>query len=295
MKKLVSIFIVLFTFNALADLPDVVVFVNDQPITKYDFESKKKMILVLNNIDASEPEVNRQINENILNLLIEEELLNQHAEKVGGEVSEEEIDNAILSIEQRNKMPKGGMKAYMKENHIDFETFRKQIKGELIKSNVINALSHSISVSPNEMEIALINSYQDFDIEAWIFTSRHGDEKTKQNMLLLKKRLTSCNKLDEKLYDDFADGEKFDRKLSALPENTQSVVLDTKVGTSSNIYKEGDSYKMVFVCKKDPGVSKNDLNKIKSFLSNKKMSQKATKFFKDLKIKSNIKVMIPGL
>ena len=114
-------------------------------------------------------------------------------------------------------------------------------------------------------------------------------------MQLLKKRLTSCNKVDDKLFADFADGEKFDRKLSALPENTQSVVLDTKVSTSSNIYKQGDLFKMVFVCKKDSGVSKNDLNKIKSFLSNKKMSKKATKFFKDMKMKSNIKIMVPGL
>lgn len=295
MKKLISIFLVLFTFNALADLPDVVAFVNDQPITKYDFESRKKMILVLNSIDASEPETNMQVNKDILNILIEEELLNQHAEKVGGDISAEEIDNAIHSIEQRNKMPKGGMIAHMKENNLDIETFRKQIKGELIKSNIISSLSQSISVSPNEMEVALINSYQDFDIEAWVFTSRLGDEKSKDSMQLLKKRLTSCHKVDDKLFADFADGEKFDRKLSAFPENTQSVVLDTKVGTSSNIYKQGDLFKMVFVCNKASGVSKNDLNKIKSFLSNKKMSQKATKFFKDLKMKSNIKIMIPGL
>lgn len=295
MKKLISIFLVLLTFNALADLPDVVAFVNDQPITKYDFESRKKMILVLNNIDASEPEISRQLNKDILNILIEEELLSQHAEKVGGEIKEEEIDNAIYSIEERNKMPKGGMKAYMKENNLDIDSFRKQVKGELIKSNIISSLSQSISVSPNEMEIALINSYQDFDIEAWVFTSKHGDAKSKEKMQLLKKRLTNCNKVDDKLFAEFADGEKFDRKLSALPKKTQSVVLDTKVGASSNIYKESNLFKMVFVCKKDAGVSKNDLSKIKSFLSNKKMSKKAAKFFKDLKMKSNIKIMMPGV
>ena len=295
MKRLISVFLVLFSFNALADLPDVVAFVNDRPITKYDFESRKKMILVLNNIDISDPVVSRQVNSDILNILIEEELLNQHAEKVGGEVGEKEIDNAIFSIEQRNKMPKGGMKEHMKANNLDINSFRKQIKGELIKHNIVSSLSQSISVSPNEMEVALINSYQDFDIEAWVFTSKTGDKKSKYNMQLLKKRLSSCNKVDNKLFANFADGEKFDRKLSKLPAKTQSVILDTKVGSSSNIYKQGDLFKMVFVCKKDSGVSKNDLNKIKSFLSDKKMSKKATKFFKDMKIKSNIKIMIPGL
>lgn len=295
MKRLISIFIVLFSFNTLADLPDVVAFVNDQPITKYDFESRKKMIVVLNNIDISDPGVNGKVSSDILNMLIEEELLNQHAEKVGGEISEKEVDDAIFSIEQRNNMPKGGMKEHMKENNIDIYSFRKQIRGELIKSNIINSLSQSVSVSPNEMDIALINSYQDFDIEAWVFTSKSGDEKSKSNMQLLKKRLSSCNKVDDKLFANFADGEKFDRKLSKLPPKTQSVVLDTKVGASSNIYKQGDLFKMVFVCKKESGVSKNDLSKIKSFLSNKKMSKKAAKFFKDMKVKSNIKIMIPGL
>lgn len=295
MKRLISIFLVLFSFNTLADLPDVVAFVNDMPITKYDFESRKKMIVELNNIDISDPGVNSKVTSDILNILIEEELLNQHAEKVGGDVGEKEIDDAILSIEQRNKMPKDGMKEHMRANNLDIKSFRKQIKGELIKHNIVSSLSQSVSVSPNEMDIALINSYQDFDIEAWVFTSKSGDEKSKDKMQLLKKRLSSCNKVEDKLFADFADGEKFDRKLTKLPAKAQSVVLDTKVGTSSNIYKQGNLFKMVFVCKKDSGVSKSDLNKIKSFLSNKKMSKKATKFFKDLKVKSNIKIMIPGL
>ena len=93
MNRLVSIFLVLFSFNALAELPDVVAFVNDEPITRYDFESRKHMVVVLNDIDTSDPAVNSKINGDILNILIEEKLLDQHAEKVGGAVSETEIDN----------------------------------------------------------------------------------------------------------------------------------------------------------------------------------------------------------
>ena len=140
-----------------------------------------------------------------------------------------------------------------------------------------------------------VDNHKDFDVEAWVFTSKSGNKKSKDKMYLLKKRLSSCNKVDDKLYANFADAEKFDRKLIQLPERTQSVVLDTKVGESSNIYKQDKLFKMVFVCKKDPTIASKDLSQIKSFLSNKKMSQKAIKFFKDLKVKSNIKIMIPGL
>ena len=51
-----------------------------------------------------------------------------------------------------------------------------------------------------------IVSIEDFDIEAWVFTSKSGDEKSKGKMQLLKKRLSSCNKIDDKLFADFADG-----------------------------------------------------------------------------------------
>lgn len=295
MKKILSLFVVLFSVSVLANLPDIVAIVNDQPITKYDFESRKKMAVVLNNIDVSDPTMDVRLNSDILNILIEEELLNQHAEKVGGAVSKADLDNAIATIEQRNNMPKNGMRAYLTEKGLDTESFRKQIKGELIKYNIISSLSQSVSVSQMELDVALINNNdQDFDVEIWVFTSRETGDKSLSQMQLLKKRLVSCNKVEDKLYTDFADGEKFDRPLKQMPDKTQSVVLDTKIGSSSRVYKEENKFKLVFVCKKDPAISSGDLNKIKSFLSNKKMSQKAAKFFKDLRAKAYIKLMIPG-
>ena len=295
MKKILSFFVVLFSVSVLAKLPDIVAIVNDQPITRYDFESRKKMAVVLNNIDVSDPTMDARLNSDILNILIEEELLNQHAEKVGGAVNKADLDNAIATIEQRNNMPENGMRAYLTEKGLDAESFRKQIKGELIKYNIISSLSQSVSVSQMELDVALINNNdQDFDVEIWVFTSRETGDKSLSQMQLLKKRLVSCNKVEDKLYADFADGEKFDRPLKQMPDKTQSVVLDTKTGSSSRVYKEENKFKLVFVCKKDPAISSGDLNKIKSFLSNKKMSQKAAKFFKDLRAKAYIKLMIPG-
>ena len=295
MKKILGLFVVLFSVSVLANLPDIVALVNDQPITKYDFESRKNMAITLNNIDVSDPSMERKLNSEILNILIEEEILNQHAEKIGGVVSQEALDEAIGTIEQRNNMPKNGMSVFLKEKGLNVESFRKQIQGEFIKQHIMNSLSQSVSVSQNELDVALINSNeQDFDIEAWVFTSKQNTDKKLGQMQQLKKRLGSCEKVDSKLYAEFADGEKFDRKLKKLPNRTQSVVLDTKVGSSSEVYKEDNKFKLVFVCKKDRAVSSGDLAKVETFLSNKKMSQKATKFFKDLRSKAYIKVMISG-
>ncbi len=295
MKKILVSFVLLFSISAFAELPGIIALVNDQPITKYDFVARKKMAIVLNSIDNSDPNVDRQLNSDILRILVDEELLAQHAEKVGGTISAEAITDAINSIEQRNKMPKGGMKSHLRAKGVDFNVFKQQIRGELIKNQIITSLSNSISISPSEVDVAVIHSAnQGFNVEAWVFTSTANDDKTLSQMQTLKKRFTSCDKVEEKLYNSFADAEKFDRKLKQMPSATRSIILDTKVGSSSSIYKENDKFKMVFVCKKESTVSSNDLSRLKEFLSNKRMSKKAAKFFKDMKSKAYIKVMIPG-
>ena len=293
MKYLISIVLLLVSFKAVAGKQDIVAIVNDKPVTMYEFNSRKQMVIALNKIDNSNPQVNSQLNKDILNILIEEELLNQHAEKVGGKISKAEIDNAISTIEERNKMPKGHLLQHLKELGVSIDSFRKQIKSELIKYNIINILSNSVSVSPKELDIAVINSgYDDFDITAWQFTSFDSNDNSLKQMKKLSKRISSCDKLEEKLYNSFATSTQLNCKLKDLNDKTKSVVLDTKENSSSEVYQEDDKFKLIFVCAKKSSISGNDINKVKIFLSNNKMSKKVAKFFKDLKSKAYIKILL---
>jgi hypothetical protein len=259
----------------------------------YEFTARKKMVIALNKVDNSDINTDKQLNKNVLNLLIEEELLNQHAEKTGIKISEPEIDSAILTIEERNKMPKGHLLQYMRELGVSADSFKKQIKSELIKYNIISNLSNSISVSPKELDVAVINSgYEDFNITAWIFASLNSDDKNLNKMQKLQKSLTDCNKVENKLYADFAIGEKIEGKLKDLGDKTKSVILDTNENSCSNIYQEDGKFKLVLVCSKKASVSGDEINKVKSFLSNQKMSKKAEKFFKDLKSKAYINILL---
>lgn len=296
MKKLLSVFLLLVSFDAIAKMPDIVAIVNDKPITLFEFEARKKMAIIHNNIDASNSAVNARLNHDVLNVLIEEELLNQHAEKVGGKIGEAEIANAISIIEERNKMPKGHLVPYLKNQGINIDSFKAQLRGELIKYNIISSLSNSVSVSPKEFDVAIINAAaKDFDIKAWIFASKNNDNKTYTEMQKLKKNLLSCKNVDEKLYKDFASGENFEGKISALPVKTQSIVKDVDVGVASSIYEESEQFKVTLVCeKKIAELSAPDQTQIQAFLSNKKMSKKAEKFFKDMKAKAYIKINLPG-
>ena len=292
MKYLISIILLLVSFEIFAEKQDIVAIVNDKPITMYEFNSRKKMVIALNKIDNSNSQLNKQLNKDILNVLIEEELLNQYSEKHGIAISETEIDSAITTIEERNKIPKGHLLQDIKNLGVNVNTFKTQIRNELIKYNIINSLSNSIAISPKELDVAVINSgYDDFDIIALQFTSLDSNESSLKQMQKLSKRLSSCDKLEEKLYNNFASSIKIDSKLNDLNDRTKSVVLDTKENSSSKIYQEDNKFKLIFVCSKKFSISGTEINKVKMFLSNNKMSKKADKFFKDLKSKAYIKIL----
>ena len=278
---------------AQASLPNIVALVNEHPITKYDFVARKKVLIVLNNIDTSNESVTHGLNSRVLDLLIEEELLIQHASKIGGSIESDQVQNAITTIEQNNNMPKNGMSLLFKERNLDMDSFKRQIEGEIIKQNIVNSLASSVSLSPTEIDVAIVHSKSsDFNVEAWVFTSRNVSDSQLKQVQKFKTQLKDCNNINQNMYDKFASAEKFDRKLRQMPNVMQSIVLDTKTGSSSNTYQAQNKFQFVFVCKKDPTITSNDLSKLKNFLSNKKMSQKALKFFKDLRSKAYIKTMM---
>jgi hypothetical protein len=293
MKKLSAIFIILFSFSTIAKMPDIIALVNDEPITKHEFEARKKLAIVLGNVDNSTPEKDKQLNDNILNILIMEELLDQHAKKIGGQINDTELNNAIIDIEKRNNMQSGQLFIYMMEKGADISSFKKQLRSELIKHHIASSLSNSVSVSPTELDIAIINSgAKDFMIEGFIFTALNNDSSTFGTLCSLKKKITSCDKLSEKLYSDIARVESISGKLSTFTPKTQSIIQDTKVGSSSTVYKEDSAFKIALVCKKEALVTGDELNSVTTFISNKKMSQKAQKFFKDLRSKAYIQIML---
>lgn len=293
MKKLIIILAIVFPCNVLSDFPNVLAFVNHHPITKYDLESRKNIIAVLNNIDFSDNSIDiRQINSNILNILIEEETLKQYSDQLGNIVGEQEIDNAISLMEKKNNMQKGGIKQYLTSYDLDINSFRQQVQGELIKRNIINSLSQSIYITNNEIEMILVNQQQEFDIEGWIFTLKSSDIKLLDNIKsLIKTDLLTCNLSSDTISAHFINSQKIVGKLSTFSSRIQSVIVDTNLDSFSNIFKQGDVFQVVFLCKKDYVLSKEDLEKIKLFLFEKKIFKKSAKFFQELKMNSCVQMI----
>ena len=293
MKKYLLLIIIAISNIVTAKIPDIVALVNDEPITSYEFEARKKLFIVLNNIQNIDANADKQLGHASINSLIDEQILFNHAKKTKNKVSEEEIVDAVKTIEKRNKMPDGYLLTYLKSNGVDLNSFRSQIMAEIIKMNVLGSISRSVSVSPREVDTAILSiGNKDAHIVAEIYTSKDKKDKTLDNMKSLQKKLNSCS-VRESTYQNFATKTKIDDNLSRLNHSLQSMAKDLLPNRAGNVYEDEDGFKLVIVCEKklnDISTEENDY--VTNLISNRKMSQKAMKFFQDLRKKSYIKVMI---
>ncbi|XLM34144.1 MAG: SurA N-terminal domain-containing protein [Rickettsia africae] len=295
MRKLLLIITVFFTFNvAQASLPNIVASVNDEPITLNEFRARKKMIMALNNVESLTPAQDKQLSDLALKSLIDESLLFQYAGD--REIPQEEIENAIKSIEDRNKMPHGVLLQYLKSRSVNPDSFISQIKSELIKMNILSSLSRSVQVSNKEIDVAILSSDQkDVEISMQVFTSKDGGNKAFTQMNNLKNRLKKCADVKKSLYDNFATMQIITDKLSKIEGVKQTIVKDLTPDKASNVFEVNNKFEITLVCsKKILNVNEDENNYVVNFLTNKKISQKAQKMFENMRKKAVIKIMLPS-
>mgnify|MGYP002712368266 CR=1 FL=1 len=294
MKKLLLIITVFFTCSAVAETSNIVALVNNEPITLNEFRARKKMIMELNNVEEVTPAQNKQLSDIAIKSLIDESLLFQYyGDK---EISQEEIDNAIKSIEDRNKMPHGSLLQYLKSRSVNPDSFISQIKSELIKMNVLSGLSRSVQVSNKEIDVAILSSDQkEVEVSMQIFTSKDKSDKTFAQMNNLKSKLKNCSDVKKSLYENFATMTAVTDKLSKIEEAKQTIVKDLSPNQASNVFEKYNEFEIVQVCtKKILNISEDENNYVVNFLTNKKISQKAQKFFEDMHKKAYIKITLPS-
>lgn len=294
MKKLICLLTIVFSLNtASAELYNIVALVNDQPITLHEFKARRQMIVALNNIDDSDPQKNKQIDKIAIKSLIDDSLLYQSAK--GRVISDDEINEAMENIEERNKMQKGQLVQILKSKSVDINSFKSQIGAELIKMNIVSSFSKSVFVSPKEINtIILATNSKDAEISAQIFTSKDKEKKTLLQMWSLQKRLKNCQNVKENLYKNFATMELVDQKLSSLNNTLATIIKDLNTEEKSGVFEMEDGFKLLLICnKKVINMTVDENNYIVNILANQKMSRKAQKYLDNMRKKAYIKVFLP--
>lgn len=129
--------------------------VNDEVISIFDLITRLDIIVASSNLTDS-PELRRQIAPQVLRTLIDERLQVQESVRLDIGVSDDELERAIYTVEQNNKLPVGGLERFIEARRLDRNAFIDQIRVELLWSKVIRLrLGSSITVSDDEIDEAL--------------------------------------------------------------------------------------------------------------------------------------------
>ncbi|MES2214673.1 MAG: SurA N-terminal domain-containing protein [Pseudomonadota bacterium] len=284
-----------FSSGAFAKEDSIVALVNDEPITLYELEERGKMVKFFNKIGSLTAEQTKIFNHSVLEGLIDETLISQQQESFGVNVSEEEIDNAISSIEERNKMSKGYMKSSLASQNISNNAFRSKIKAELLKSKIVStALMRNVAVTAGEVEAAVLaQNSKDAEVSLKVLTAKNNSHKTYNQMTVIASTLPSCKKINSRSYKDIGTLVDLDTKLSNLEPKVQNIIKDLAVGENSDAIKVGEDLKIFLLCsKKILDFTADENNYVINFLGNKKLLLRAKKYQEDLRKKSYIKILI---
>jgi peptidyl-prolyl cis-trans isomerase SurA len=105
--------------------------VNDEIVSVQDVEARVKLAIVMSNLPDN-IEVRRRVVPQVLRKMIDERLQMQEANRVKISLTPEEVQASIVSIEQQNRMPPGGLLKELERLGADPQAARDQIKADLI-------------------------------------------------------------------------------------------------------------------------------------------------------------------
>ena len=161
MKKNINylLFLILFIiFNKLhATKIEIIAKVNNQIITNIDLEHRINLAIEISNI-PNEIEFRKQIRQQMLNLLIDENLKIQEAKNYGILITSKEVNAEISRLEQRLELPKDSLIENFRKKNIPEIVIYNQIRGQLLWTKIISyRFANNITISNKQTEEALQN------------------------------------------------------------------------------------------------------------------------------------------
>ncbi|WP_413205579.1 peptidylprolyl isomerase [Rhodospirillum sp. A1_3_36] len=138
---------------ALAQSQRIAAVVNEDAISEYDLDARLNIVIATSNL-PNRPEVRKRLAPQILRTLIDEALKLQEAKRVNVAIDNNDIADGVQRLEQRNKMPPGGLSAAFKKAGLDWNSLIHQIRAEVAWVKAIQtSMARSVKVSDEEVAL----------------------------------------------------------------------------------------------------------------------------------------------
>ncbi|NVK17625.1 MAG: peptidylprolyl isomerase [Methylocystaceae bacterium] len=129
--------------------------VNDDVISAHDLAQRIRLTIATSRLPNT-PEVRRRLTSTILRTMIDERLKRQAAEKLGIEVTDDQIQNGLNRFAQSLKIPVDKLAIALGQSGIDIEVVKEQAEAEIAWTFYRNQVSSQrLRVSENEIDAAI--------------------------------------------------------------------------------------------------------------------------------------------
>ena len=221
--------------------------VNDEIISYYDLESRIKLTIYSSKMQDT-PAVRQRLARQILRILIDESLKRQAGDEKNISARDREVDAQIEQIEKSNNMPKGALNVFFRQQRIDPETLRNQIRTQIVWSKLIGrTMRRHVNIGEEEIDEQLESMKSKADlVQKRVFEiflpldSPDEDVEVKENLERIIQRLKSGTRFTE-LARNFSQSQSAalggDRGwvvASELPDELQGPVNSLKPGQISD-------------------------------------------------------------
>ncbi|CCG40273.1 Parvulin-like peptidyl-prolyl isomerase [Magnetospirillum molischianum DSM 120] len=148
------------TPTAAEEVDRIAAVVNDDIISIRDLDARVRLALVVSNLPDS-LENRRRLLPQVMRKMIDEHLQMQEAARVKIQVSSEELNRAIASIERQNRMKPGELLAQLGNAGVDTDAVREQIRADIAWMRVVGRLLQpTVRVGEEEITERLENIRQ---------------------------------------------------------------------------------------------------------------------------------------
>lgn len=131
---------------------EIAVVVNSDAISVSDVNDRMRLLMVSSGLNDS-PDIREKLRQQVLNVLIEEQIKLQEAERLELEITEEEIEDGFAQLASRNNFTPDEFKDILNKSGINIETMHNQIKSQIAWTKVIqNTLRPRISVRDTDIQ-----------------------------------------------------------------------------------------------------------------------------------------------
>lgn len=126
--------------------------VNDDVVSVYDLASRTRLALLAAGLPDT-AENRRRLQPQVLRTLIDEKIQSQEAARQNITVSDAEMRDAIERIEQNNRMPPGGLEAFIRQTGVERSAVMAQVRAGVIWQKLINRrFRNTLQVGEDEVD-----------------------------------------------------------------------------------------------------------------------------------------------